>query len=139
LEANWQSKIDRYYAKQLVEGPRIKNVVPVGWQVLVEVIDITVRKTSKDGLIEIPIDVDKKTEQSHMNVGKVLKIGPIAWSKYNNIPWYKEGDYVYFRKYQGELAEMSDGRLLRLMDADDIKGIAELNDAEQDGEEQHVG
>ena len=133
MEANWQSKIDRYYAKQLVEGPKIKDVSPVGWQVLIEVVDITVGKTTKGGLIEIPIDVDKKTEQSHLNVGKVLKIGPIAWKKYDDVPWYKEGDYVYFRKYQGELAETTDGRILRLMDADDIKGIADLDTTVTEG------
>jgi co-chaperonin GroES (HSP10) len=81
----------------------------------------------KGGSIVIPKDVAKRfaREQKSQQKGKVIAIGMIAYSDWNNGElWCDVGDYVYFTRHAGNwLTDEKSGEDFILMSDNDVNGV----------------
>lgn len=80
------------------------HIQPLGHRVLVEL--DTVEETTKGGII---LKVDVKREQKGMEVGTVKALGPNAFDIHGGAKQWgiKEGDRVYFPRYEGKYVSPS--------------------------------
>ena len=65
-------------------------------------------------------------------VAYVLKAGPLAYqdeSKFGNVPWCKEGDWVLIGRYAGARFAFEDGEEVKIINDDEVIGtIADPDD-----------
>lgn len=95
-------------------------IQPLGYKILIEIPKI---KEKMAGMFYIPEEAKKK-QQMGAEVGIIRAIGPLAFTdRYDETP-VSVGQYVYFKKYAGQMPTNKSDRDLRIIMDDDLDGIA---------------
>lgn len=76
----------------------LKDIVPTGWHVLIEV--DAVEKKSSGGIVLAKSESDFKRMQGGRETGRVLALGSQVYDDCPN-HWVKVGDTVFFKRYSG--------------------------------------
>jgi len=103
------------------------KIIPCGHRLLVRA-DVAVEKD--DAYVRakaMGIEIAKSTvaqEQTGMDRGTVLDIGPTCWqhSDYGGNPWCGVGDRVIYAKHAGKVIEQ-DGEFLVLLNDEDVVAV----------------
>lgn len=109
-------------------------VLPVGWRILIEPVEI---KRQTDSGIALPEEVIKA--QQHLRyIGKVVAMGPLCYAKDDfkvrpgdspSYPFCKVGDWVAFGKYAGqEVIGKREGKATRYKLVNDDEVLAVVQD-----------
>jgi co-chaperonin GroES (HSP10) len=114
-------------------------ITPTGHKLLV--LADPIEKETESGLVLVQ---DEKLEQTGIQQGLVIKVGPSAWKAFREIndgkehngpKWAVEGDYVLFARFAGRYVEdpfqdREDERRLMIMNDEDV--IAIITEGEND-------
>ena len=101
-------------------------ITPAGHRLIVkpdniEDIDPVLASAKRSG-IHIP-DMAARMEQTNVDTGIVISIGPNAWKAFDGgEPWAQVGDKVIYAKYGGKLVKDGEEKFLILND-DDLLGV----------------
>lgn len=94
-------------------------IEPSGHRVLIK--PETVEEKTQGGII-LAATTQQRDQQATMR-GTVVKVGVNAWKAFDDgAPWAKEGDYVVFRKYAGEVIK-DDETEFRVINDEDILAV----------------
>lgn len=113
---------DQWISQEEAPDPDVLPEVP-GFHLLIR--PVSVKEQTKGGII-LP-DSTKNDIGLLTTVGKVLKVGDIAYKDTNKFPngaWCKPGDYVCYGKHSGQKFFYKGVRLLLLFD-DQISMVVE--------------
>lgn len=105
------------------------KIIPTGHRLLVkpdslEEADPTIAAAKKVGIVLS--DLSERMEQTAIDTGIVLDIGPNAWKAFDDgHAWAKRGDRVVYAKYGGKLVKDGENKFLILNDEDVIGVIYE--------------
>lgn len=64
------------------------------------------------------LEADERAEQSAVDKGTVIKIGPTAFKDFGGEPWCKEGDIVVYARHAGKRVKDGETDYLVLNDED---------------------
>jgi co-chaperonin GroES (HSP10) len=105
---------DEWISKEEAPDPDVLPQIP-GFHLLIR--PVSVKEQTKGGII-LP-DSTKNDIAYLTTVGRVLKVGDIAYqdtNKFPNGPWCKPGDYVCYGKHSGQKFFYKGVRMLLLFD-----------------------
>ena len=104
------------------------KIIPSGHRILVkpdniEEVDPVLASAKKSGIILS--DMASRLEQTSVDTGVVLDVGPNAWKAFDDgHPWASVGDKVVYAKYGGKLVVDPDTKeKFLILNDDDIIGV----------------
>lgn len=107
-----------------------EKLKPLGYQVMVEMDRI---EDEKIGSIFIPKTSVERYEEA-CEKGTVLELGPLAYrgiaGGLSQEPWVKPGDRVYVKMYGGRRFRYKSGRIIRMVNDEDLNVLIEVEDHE---------
>lgn len=99
---------------------------PFGHRVVVKPVaiedhDDTFKKAKQAGIVFMEQDI--RAEQSAVDKGYVISIGPTAFKDFGGDPWCKVGDLVVYARHAGKRLVDGDTNYLVLNDEDLVCGV----------------
>ena len=94
---------------------------PVGWRLLV--LPYRGKGKTDAGILLTKQTTDR--ESLATVVAYVVKVGPLAYqdeSKFDGVPWCKEGDWVLIGRYAGARFSLEDDAEVRIINDDEVIG-----------------
>lgn len=96
-------------------------IVPTGHRVLIkprkiEEIDDAFKNAKAAGIIIQ--EATSRQEQTAVDVGFVIKLGPTAFKDFGGDPWCEVGDLIAYAKYSGKALKENDEDFIVLNDED---------------------
>lgn len=102
-----------------VKGINVEIPQPLKWHVIIE----PLQAKESSGPIEL-LDETKKQEEFSTTVGRVVALGPVAFTNPKLGDLKPElGGWVMYPTYAGTRIEMTDGRVYQLMNDDTITAL----------------
>lgn len=95
------------------------GIRPVGHIILV--LPLEVEEVSKGGIVVVSGSQARREEMAQTEA-TVVALGNTAYADQKE-PWCKEGDQVVFARYAGTERKGSDGKMYRLINDLDVKGV----------------
>ena len=96
------------------------GITPCGHRILIE--PLKVEEKTRAGVIIASGDTLSR-EQMAQDKGRVISVGPDAWSDQETKQWAQPGDIVVFAKHAGNLWRGLDGTQYRLVNDLDIVAL----------------
>lgn len=108
----------------------MEKLKPLGYQVMVQ---MDVKEEAKIGSIFIPTAAHERYEDA-VEKGTVIELGPLAYKGIaggiSQEPWVKPGDRVYVKLYGGRRFKYKSGRVIRMVNDEDLNVLIETEDNE---------
>ena len=103
------------------------SLIPFGYRVIVKPItveehDDAYKKAKEVGIVFM--EKELQSEQSAVDKGYVVSIGPTAFEEFGGDPWCKVGDLVVYARHAGKRIKEGDTEYLVLNDSDLVCGVA---------------
>lgn len=102
-----------------LELVQVKQLQPIGRQVIIVPIEIPKIQETKSGLLVVAQEMSSLDDPKFpLRFGQVFEVG-------QDVQGYQKGDFVYFHKYEGQDGDVLENTFLQ-MDSANIWGLADL-------------